>query len=182
VKKTPLNHSQTLLDVAGGLGTYAIAFCRTYPHLQATVVEHPKIAPLTRRAVRDAGMSRRIRVVGANIEREPLPREFDVALLSNVLHAHGVQANQSLLRKLHRSLAPRGRLIVRDVFMSRDRTVPQWGALFSVLLLLHSPRGRCYSLEEILRWLSAAGFTREKGPFRSSPLPFDPDSVLIARR
>jgi hypothetical protein len=86
-----------------------------------------------------------------------------------------------LLRKLHRSLNPRGRLIVRDVFMRRDQTAPQWGALFSVLLFLHSPRGRCYSLDEILRWLRAAGFAREKGPFRSSPLPFDPDSVLVAR-
>jgi hypothetical protein len=71
-------------------------------------------------------------------------------------------------------------VIVRDVFMRRDQTAPQWGALFSVLLFLHSPRGRCYSLDEILCWLR--GWVRgEKGPFRSSPLPFDPDSVLVAR-
>jgi SAM-dependent methyltransferase len=181
LKKLPLKRSRTLLDVGGGLGTYAVAFCRAYPDLEATVVEHPKVAPLLRRAVRKTDMAQKIRVIAADIEREPLPRGFDVALLSNVLHAHGPRENQSLLRKLHRSLNPSGRLIVRDVFMRRDRTVPQWGALFSVLLFLLSPRGRCYSLDEILRWLRAAGFAREKGPFRSSPLPFDPDSVLVAR-
>ena len=181
LKKLPLKRSRTLLDVGGGLGTYAIAFCRGYPDRTATVVEHPNVAPLVQRAIGKTDMAQRVLVVGADIEREPLPRGFDVALLSNVLHAHGARENQSLLRRVHRSLNPRGRLIVRDVFMRRDRTAPQWGALFSVLLFLQSPRGRCYSLDEILRWLRAAGFAREKGPFCSSPLPFDPDSVLVAR-
>ena len=176
-----LKHSKNLLDVGGGLGTYAIAFCRRYPDLEANVIEHPNVAPLVRRAIGKTDMAQKILVIGADIEREPLPRGFDTALLSNVLHAHGARENQALLRKLHRSLNPHGRLIVRDVFMRRDNTAPQWGTLFSVLLFLHSPRGRCYSLDEILRWLRAAGFTREQGPFRSSPLPFDPDSVLVAR-
>ena len=180
-KKLSLKQSRFLLDVGGGLGTYAIAFCRRYPDLEATVVEHPKIAPLARRAIRKADMAQRIRVVGIDIMRQPLPRGFDTALVSNVLHAHGARENRSLLRKLRRSLGPQGRLIVRDVFMRGDRTTPQWGALFSVLLFLHSPRGRCYALGEILRWLREAGFKREKGPFRSSRLSFDPDSILVAR-
>ena len=86
------------------------------------------------------------------------------------------------LRKLHRCLNPRGHLILRDVFMSRDRTAPEWGTLFSVSLLLHTPQGRCYALDEILGWLRQAGFSRIRGPFRSSPLPFDPDSILIAQK
>lgn len=180
-EKLPLKQSRILLDVGGGLGTYSIAFCQRYTNLAATVVEHPKIAPLTRRAIRQAGMAQRIRVVAVDIVRQPLPRGFDVVLLSNVLHAHGARENRSLLRKLHRSLKPQGHLIVRDVFMRGDRTAPQWGTLFSVLLFLHTPRGRCYSIDEILQWLREAGFSRVKGPFRSSPLLFDPDSVLIAK-
>ena len=181
LKKLPLENSRKLLDVGGGLGTYSIAFCQRYPDLKATVIEHPKIAPLARRAIRAAGMAKRVRVVSADFEREKLPRGFDVALLSNVLHAHGARENRSLLRTLRRSLDPRGRLIVRDVFMHRGSTAPEWGALFSVWLLLNSPRGRCYVLDEIRRWLDDAGFKQEKGPFRSSPLRFDPDSILLAR-
>jgi SAM-dependent methyltransferase len=180
-EKLPLKESRMLLDVGGGLGTYSIAFCQRYANLEATVLEHPRIAPLTRRAVRESDMAQRIRVVPVDIVRQALPRGFDVALLSNVLHAHGARENRSLLLKLHRSLKPEGHLIVRDVFMRGDRTAPQWGALFSVLLFLHTPHGRCYSIDEILRWLREAGFSRIKGPFRSSPLPFDPDSVLIAK-
>jgi SAM-dependent methyltransferase len=179
--KVPLKKSRTLLDVGGGFGAYSVAFCQRYANLEATLLEHPKIVPLARRAVREAGMAQRIRVVGVDLVRQPLPRGFDVALLSNVLHAHGENENRSLLVKLHRSLTPQGRLLLRDVFLRRDGIAPEWGTLFSVLLFLHSPRGRCYNLSDILGWLRAAGFSRIKGPFRSSPLPFDPDSILMAR-
>jgi len=181
-KKLPLSGCRTLLDIGGGFGTFSMAFCRLYPRLRATVVEHPSVLPLARRAVRDAGMAKRVRVIGTNFSRGALPRGFDAVFLSNILHSRGVNENRSLLVKLYRCLNPQGQMILRDVFMSRDRTDPEWGALFSVLLLLHTPQGRCYALDEILEWLRQAGFSRIKGPFRSSPLPFDPDSVLIARK
>jgi len=182
IEKLPLAGCRTLLDVGGGLGTFAVAFCRRNPRLRATLVEHPNILPLARRAVRDAGMAKKVRVIGRDFLRDNLPRGFDAAFLSNVLHAHGVAQNRSLLSKLYRGLNRGGQLIVRDVFMGRDRTAPEWGSLFSVALLLHTPQGRCYDLDEILGWLRQAGFTRIKGPIRSSPLPFDPDSILIATK
>jgi SAM-dependent methyltransferase len=182
IGQLPLRHSRTLLDVGGGLGTFSLVSCRRYPRLRATVVEHPRVLPLTRRAVMEAGMARRVRVVSADFSRDALPEGFDTVLLSNVLHAHSVVENRALLRKLRRCLNPDGQLIVRDVFMNPQRTAPEWGALFSVLLLLHTPQGRCYALDEIRGWLRQAGFSRIKGPLRSSPLPFDPDSVLIATK
>ena len=182
IKKLTLNRCKTLLDVGGGLGTFSIAFCRFYPRLRATLVEHPYIVPLARRAVRAAGMAKRVRVIGMDFSRETLPRGFDTVFVSNVLHAHGVDDNRSLLRKLHGCLNLRGQLILRDVFMSRDRTAPEWGTLFSVLLLLHTSQGRCYALDEIIGWLRQAGFSHITRPFRSSPVPFDADAVLIAKK
>ena len=182
IEKLPLSGCRTLLDVGGGLGTFARAFCRHYPQLQATLVEHPNIFPLARRAIRDSGMAKRVRVIGLDILRDALPREFDGVFVSNILHAHGVAENRALLTELRHCLNPGGQLILRDVFMRRDRTAPEWAALFSVSLLLHTPKGRCYTLKEILGWLNQAGFSRISRPFRSSPLPFDPDSILIAKK
>jgi hypothetical protein len=119
--------------------------------------------------------------MGIDIARRSLPRGFDVVLLSNILHGHGSSENKILLRKVRESLKPEGRLLLRDVFMHNDATAPEWGALFSVLMLLNSPRGRSYTLDEILGWLRAAGFSRIEGSVPSSPLPLDPDSLLIAR-
>jgi cyclopropane fatty-acyl-phospholipid synthase-like methyltransferase len=181
-EKLPLRRSTTLLDVGGGLGTFSIVFCRRYPRLRATLVEHPRVLPLARRAITEAGMAEKVKVVGADFSRDPLPQGFDTVFVSNVLHAHGVIENRSLLLKLQRCLNSGGQLIVRDVFMSRQRTAPEWGTLFSVLLLLQTPQGRCYALDEIRAWLRQAGFSRIRAPFRSSPLPFDPNSVLIANK
>jgi SAM-dependent methyltransferase len=182
IKKFPLSGCRTLLDVGGGLGSFAVAFCRRYPRLQATLVEHPNILPLARRAIKDSGMAKRVRVIGLDFLRSALPQGFDTVFVSNVLHAHGLAEDCSLLSKLYRCLNPRGQLILRDVFMGRDRTNPEWGALFSVSLLLHTPQGRCYALDEILGWLRQVGFSAIRGPFRSSPLPFDPDTILIANK
>lgn len=182
VRRLDLRRCATLLDVGGGYGTYAIAFCRRFPHLRATVLEHPRIVPLARCAVRDAGMAGKVRVIGKDLLRDPLPGGFDAVFLSNIIHGQGIDENRSLITKLYRCLNPKGQLILRDVFMNRDRTDPEWGTLFSVLLFLQTPKGRCYALDEIRRWLHEAGFSRVRGPFRSSPLPFDPDSVLIAEK
>jgi precorrin-6B methylase 2 len=182
IKKLPVSHSRTLLDIGGGLGTFSVAFCRRYPRLRATLVEHPRVLSLAQRAVKEAGMARRVRIVGADFSRDALPQGFDTVFVSNVLHAHSTAENQSLLLKLQRCLNSGGRLILRDVFMSRQRTAPEWGTLFSVLLFLQTPDGRCYGLDEVRAWLRQAGFSRIRGPFRSSPLFFDPDSVLVATK
>lgn len=182
IARLRVKRAGTLLDLGGGLGAFSIAFCRRYPRLRATIVEHPRIAPLARRAVRSAGLGKRMRVIGVDFRRRALPRGFDTVFASNVFHSHSADENLSLLRKVRNCLEHDGQLILRDVFMSRDRTDPKWAALFSVYLLLHTPQGRCYTLDEITGWLRRSGFSRIQRPFRSSPLSFDPDSVLIARR
>jgi precorrin-6B methylase 2 len=180
--RLPLSRSKTLLDVGGGLGSFTIACCRRSPHLRAIIVEHPRVAGFTSRAVKNAKIVKRVQVMGLDIAKEPLPRGFDLVLISNVLHGQGVRENRALLRSAYRCLNQGGRIVLRDVLMNRAGTNPEWGALFSVALFLHTPRGRCYALDEVHGWLRAAGFSGIKGPFRSSPLSFDPDSVLIAEK
>jgi hypothetical protein len=104
--KLPLSRSRTLLDVGGGLGAFSVTFCRRYPRMEATLIEHPRILPLARAAVREAGMAKRVRVIGLDFSREALPRGFDTVFVSNILHAHGVDENRSLLVKLHDCLNP----------------------------------------------------------------------------
>jgi predicted O-methyltransferase YrrM len=181
VKKLPLNRPKTLLDIGGGLGDFSIAFCRRFSRLKATLIEHPRTVYLARRAVAEAGLSRRVRVVGVNFATGDLPRGFDAVFVSNILHSQSEEQNRSLFVKLRNCLNPDGYLIVRDVFMSSDRIAPEWATLFSLSLLLHTPEGRCYALEEVLDWLGRSGFSRIQGPLPSSPLAFDPDSILIAR-
>jgi cyclopropane fatty-acyl-phospholipid synthase-like methyltransferase len=182
IARLPLSRSMTLLDIGGGLGSFALACCRRFQHLRATVVEHPRMIPLVRRAVKNASMANRVQVIGLDILNDPLPDGFDLVLISNVLHGQGAKENLALLRKAYRCLNGGGRIILRDVLISRAGTDPEWGALFSVSLLLHTPNGRCHALDEVRNWLRQVGFSGIQGPLRSSPLSFDPDSILIAAK
>jgi len=182
IERLPLSRSKTLLDVGGGLGTFALACCRRFSQLRATIVEHPRVVPFARDAVKRAKMAKRVQVVAVDIVKDPLPRGFDLVLISNVLHGQGVRENRALLRSAYRGLNRGGQIILRDVLMGRSRRESEWGALFSVALFLHTPNGRCYALDEVRGWLHQAGFSGIQGPLRSSPLCFDPDSILICRK
>jgi O-methyltransferase domain/Dimerisation domain len=180
IGRLPLSRSQTLLDVGGGLGTFALACCRRFPRLRATIVEHPRVVPFTRDAVKNTKMAKRVEVIALDVVKDPLPRGFDLILISNVLHGQGVDENRALLRSAYRGLNQGGYMMLRDVLISRTGSDQEWGALFSVALFLYTRNGRCYGRDEVRGWLRHAGFSRIRGPFRSSPLSFDPDSILIA--
>ena len=182
IQRLSLKGARNLLDVGGGLGTFTLACCRRFPHLHATLLEHPRIVALARRAVKESGLADRVQVLGLDVANDPWPVGFDLILVSNVLHGQGAGENRAVISSAYRSLNSRGRLVLRDVLLSGSRSDPEWGALFSVALLVQTPHGCCYSLEEVQRWLRQAGFAKLEGPFPSSPLFFDPDSVLIARK
>jgi SAM-dependent methyltransferase len=181
-KRLPLRGAGRLLDIGGGLGTFALAFCRRFPKLRATILEHPNVAPLTRSAVKRSRMTGRVEVIGLDLSEDPWPGGFDVIMASNILHAQSAQQNRALIHSAYNSLSPRGHLILRDVLLGADAARTAWGALFSVALLVQTPNGRCYALDEVRRWLKEAGFSKLQGPFASSPLFFDPDSLLIAQK
>jgi precorrin-6B methylase 2 len=181
-QRLPLRGAARLLDLGGGLGTFALAFCRRFPKLRATILEHPNVAPLTRSAVKKSRMTERVEVIGLDFSTEPWPTGFDVVLASNILHGQGLSENRALINAAYNSLNRRGHLVLRDVLLGADAARTAWGALFSVALLVQTPNGRCYALDEVRRWLKEAGFSKLRGPFASSPLFFDPDSLLIAQK
>jgi ubiquinone/menaquinone biosynthesis C-methylase UbiE len=180
-RKIRLQGRGTLLDLGGGTGTYALAFLRKYPRLKAVIYDLPPALEIARRVVRQSGLSKRVRFQEGNFLLDPIGPSHDAVLLSNVLHGNSVEQNQKLLEKVRSNLKPDGVLIVRDVLLSRDRTEPRWGAVFSVNLLLYTDRGRCYTREEVISWLHQAGFHLIKDLGASSSNRFDPNAVLVAR-
>ena len=154
-----LARCRTLLDLGGGPGTYAALFCRANPQLEATVVDLPATLKITRRILRQFDLTGRVQVQAADYRSEKIPGgPYDVALLSNILHAESEATNLQLLRNVYEALAPGALVVVKDHIMSGDHTEPQDGALFALEMLLTS-RGRTYSFDEISRWLQRCGFT-----------------------
>jgi O-methyltransferase domain/Dimerisation domain len=147
-----------LLDIGSGPATYPIALCQKYPQLRATILDLDATIKITRRHVHAAGLDERIRLLVGNYRRDPIPGRYDLILLSNIIHSEGFDENQRLMAKLYENLSSTGRIVLKDHILDMSRTQPPVGAAFSLLMLLTTPSGRCYSFDEIKVWLDNAGF------------------------
>jgi len=157
-QRLDLGDASTLLDLGGGAGTHAIAFCQLYPRLQATIFDLPKTLEIADRMVKEAGLEARITGLPGDFNADPLGGPYDVILMSDVLHYQGPEANAALVRKAFQHLLPRGRLVIKDRFLDESGTSPAWVTAFAVHILLNTEQGRCYTTADALGWMSAAGF------------------------
>jgi len=104
-------------------------------------------------------LSDRITTVAGNYLTDELPADFDLVLLSAILHSNSPAENESLIRKCAAALAPTGRVVIQDHLMAENRTEPPEGAFFALNMLVNTTGGDTYTEEEIAGWLKQAGLT-----------------------
>jgi len=150
----------TMLDVGSGPATYPIALCQRFADLKATIFDLPATLNITEHFVREAGMAGRIGLIAGDYRSDPIPGRYDVAFLSNIIHGENSPKNVALIEKLAANLNPGGRLIIKDHILDDSRANPTVGAIFSLLMLLTTDGGRCYSFSEIAAWMNHAGLNQ----------------------
>lgn len=173
-----LSGVRRVLDVGGGSGAYAMALCRANPDIEAVVFDLPNVTPLTRSYVEAAGLSGRIRTEDGNYHEDGLGRDYDLVLLSMILHSNGPEANVALLERCRAALRAGGRIVIQEFLIEEDRTAPRQAALFALNMLVGTGVGDAYTESEISGWLQQAGFT---DPRRLDP-PGTGTSLLVASR
>jgi len=171
--------ADTLLDVGSGPATYPIALCAKFPNLHATVFDLPGTLKITERYVNAAAMAHRIELTAGDYRKDPIPGTYDAVFLSNIIHGEGYEENLKLIAKLAGNLRPRGRLIIKDHILDNSRAAPPVGAIFSLLMLLTTESGRCYSFGEVKAWLERAGLKQIRQIDLPPPLT---SSLIIAEK
>lgn len=148
-----------LLDVGGGHGTYACAFCRRYPDLQAEVLDLPGAVAVGEELVAEAGLSERVRYRTGDLRQDPWGEGYDVVLLFNVIHNLSVAESRQAMARAHAALGPGGRLVILEAEHRhvRDR-IAQAGAFAEIMCFLTSGT-RAWPEEDMRAWMTEAGFT-----------------------
>jgi predicted O-methyltransferase YrrM len=164
-----------LLDIGSGPGTYPIYLCRQFPEIHATVFDLPDTLKITEKFVRQAGLQERFNLVAGDYRTDTISGHYDVIFLSNIIHGESFQENERLIGKVAANLETEGRIIIKDHVLDRSRTHPPVGAIFSLLMLLTTESGRCYTFEEVKCWLEKAGLKR----VRQIDLPPPLTSALV---
>ncbi len=66
-----------LLDIGSGPASYPIAFCERFPNLHAKIFDLPGTLAITERYVREAGMTKRIRLIAGDYRKDPIPGDYN---------------------------------------------------------------------------------------------------------
>ena len=152
--------AKNLLDIGGASGSYTQAFLEVSPEMRATLFDLPPVIKIAQKRLAATVFHDRITYIAGDFYVDELPTGYDLVLLSAIIHQNNPEQNIELFNKIHRSLLPGGRLVIRDHVMSPDNTQPTTGAIFAVNMLVGTLGGSTYSLKEIHEGLKTAGFSQ----------------------
>jgi acetylserotonin N-methyltransferase len=168
VRAFDLGRFHHLVDLGGATGHLAIAACRVYPNLRATVMDLPRIEPFAREQIEQSSLSDRVSFVAADFFRDPIP-PGDLYALGRILHDWDDARTHPLLTKIAAALPPNGGLLVAEALVNEDRSGPVY-ALMQDLNMLVCTDGRERTLSEYRVLLESAGFHHVEGRHTGSLL------------
>lgn len=147
-----------LLDVGGASGTWTLALLQAMPEARATLFDLPDAVKQARERIGATEFNDRVTMAAGDFYQDELPRGADLAWVSAIVHQHSREDNRDLFRKVYRALEPAGMIAIRDVVMSEDHTMPTFGALFAINMIVNTDNGGTFSFEELADDLQAVGF------------------------
>ena len=154
----PLRKYSRMLDIGGGLGTYAAAFAQENSRLQATVFDLASVVLHAKKYIRQCGMAGRISAVAGECRSDPFPEDdYDLVLLSNILHIYAAGDARAIIKKAARALQRGGTLLIHDYITGLGDQV--FVSLFDMTMLTGTPEGRCHSRTELSRWMKDSGLS-----------------------
>ena len=151
-----------VLDIAAGHGLYGLAFAKQNPQVEVTALDWPRVLDVAKENAQAAGVSDRYHTKPGSAFDVDYGTGNDLVLLTNFLHHFDPETCETLLRKVHASLAEGGRAVALEFVPNDDRVTPPQAAAFSMQMLGGTPSGDAYTFAELERMFQNAGFTRSE--------------------
>ncbi|MCZ7609515.1 MAG: acetylserotonin O-methyltransferase [Ignavibacterium sp.] len=155
-----LSNIKTMLDVGGGSAAFSIEIVKKNPSIKATVLDLPQVIPITKKYVAAEGLINNFSFVEGSYFSIDFKSEYDLILLSAIIHMNSYEQNKMLINKCAGALSKNGTLIINDFIMSEDRTKPYHGTLFALNMLVGTANGDTYTEKEIREWFESAGLSK----------------------
>lgn len=167
-----------LLDLGSGPGTFSRRLAEAEPRLRVLQLDLPPVLEVARELAAGSPARDRIEYCPADYRTDPLPGPVDGVLYCGALHQENEDTARALFARLRESLREGGVLRVVDLMTAPGRRGPAFAHLFSLQMLLTSPRGRVFGEDETADLLADAGFLA-MAVRRCEDAPY---SVVSARR
>ncbi|MBV8072730.1 MAG: methyltransferase domain-containing protein, partial [Acidobacteriaceae bacterium] len=126
-------HPRKVLDIAAGHGGFGIAVASRAP--QATIVAQDLagVLKVAQENARKAGVIDRYQLLPGDAFKVDFGTGYDLVLLTNFLHHFDESTCERLLKRIHASMTPDGRVMTLEFIPNSDRVSPPIAAMFSMV-------------------------------------------------
>ena len=151
-----------VLDIAAGHGMFGIAIAKHNPHAEIVALDWKNVLEVARKHAEEAGVAGQWSALPGSAFEIDYGKDYDVIMITNILHHFNQQDSEKLLRKTHAALAPNGRAVILEFIPNEDRVSPPMPAVFPLTMLVSTPEGDAHTHSEYAKLLKEAGFSREE--------------------
>ena len=156
-RKFPWAKYRTVVDIGTAQGNVPVQLALAHPHLAGGGFDLPAVGPIFAEYVTSFGLGDRLRFYPGDFFVDDLPAA-DVLVMGNILADWNLDERKVLLAKAYAALPEGGALIVYDQLIDEERRERAVGLLLSLLMLIETPGGACYTGAECRSWMAEAGF------------------------
>jgi len=141
---------RTVVDIAGGSGTFAIPLAQRRPEIAITLVELPRSVAHTQKFLRASGVEARVQVLGLDVLKKPdhIP-PGDCIFIGNFIHDLGDADCLMLFRGCQRALKAGGSLWIHERIWNDAKDGPLLTAQWHFIMMSHSREGKQRTAGEI---------------------------------
>lgn len=148
--------ASTVVDVGGGTAGTLVRILTAHPHLRGAVVDLPHVQAGALAAIDAAGLTDRCEFVPGDFF-DAVPSDFDVYVLSAILHDWDDAAAEEILGTVRRAMGPGARLVLAESVV-RPGNEPDQAKVLDLHMLV-ALGGRERSADQWRALLERTGFT-----------------------
>ena len=156
--------ARDMLDVGGGHGAIACAFCRRHPELRATVLDLPEAIAAAAPLLASEGLGERVVHRAADARSAVLGDScWDIVYVGQLTHHLGEAENRRLFLRAARSLRPGGVLVICDAVPGRPSQASCLADLFGAV----ASGSAAWSADCMRGWMRTAALRYRRVPLGS---------------
>jgi 3-hydroxy-5-methyl-1-naphthoate 3-O-methyltransferase len=179
LERYDFSSTKTLADVGCGGAGIALTVTKACPHIHATALDLPQIAPIAQKIIDSEGAADRVQVLAADVLSGSLPGSYDVVILRALLQVLSSEDARLAVKNVAAAINPGGRIYIIGQILDDSRISPPEAVGFNLSLISQFGSGESYTEQEHRSWLSDAGFAEIE---RANFLLPDEHGVMTARK
>lgn len=159
-RQVDLSGRRRIIDIGGGSGAYCIAAAKTWPEIEAVVLDLPPVVEVARAFIAENGVAGRVTAEACDFTRDPFPAGADVAIMASNLPMYGPGTIALVIAKAFAALAPGGEMHLIGETLNDARTGPIGPAYWGLGQAVVETQGVAHSEADCVGYFRAAGFTQ----------------------